>query len=570
MNRRHALSSLVALFSAPLCLGCAGPLLLFGADKEVAELEQELDIELIGDVTHPYGMNFVRIEDVGLVVGLGGTGGDPPPSPQRSVLIGEMKRREVDEPGKVLASPNTAMVLVGGFLRPGAQKGDRFDVEVKVPSRDSTTSLRGGKLLPARLSELAAVGQQIHSGHVVAYAEGPVLVDPSATAEDEALATHGRILGGGVVQNSRSLGLVVHDRYASIRLSQLVGTAINRRFHTIYKGEKQGVANPKKDTFIELRVHPRYRQNISRYMQVIRSIAIEESASELQDRLNVLENQLSEPLTMQAAALRLEAIGTKEAIDVLKRAAATQRVPAGDARFYAAETLAYLDQTEAVEPLAAVIREDPHRRVQALAALSAMNDRNAYDALRTLLNEQSAETRYGAFRALWAMNKNDPLVNGEVMGGNFTLHFVPSSGPAMVHATNSLRPEIVLFGGPHKLRLPATLDAGRHILVNGTSGRDITVSRFAPGLPVQQRVVEPDLEQVIRAIVDLGGTYPDVVQMLQEARDADVLSSWFRVDAIPDVGRPEDRESPVTVDEPRETSAVRRFATSWPSLFGDK
>lgn len=532
MNR-YIYSALLVLAYTSLSCGCAG-WLLRPKSAEVAEIDEKLDIELIGDVTHPYGMNYVQIEDVGLIVGLNGTGGDPPPSPQRALLISEMKRREVENPGKVLASPDTAMALVRGFLRPGVQKGDRFDVEVKVPSRDNTTSLRGGRLLPARLTEMAAIGQQVHSGHVMAFAEGPVLVDPSATAEDEALATHGRVLGGGVVVRTRSLGLGIHDRYKSVRLSQVIGTAINRRFHTIHQGEKQGVATPKRDDYIEVRVHPRYRDNISRYMQVVRSIAIEETASELQDRLTLLEKQLDDPLTMQTAALRLEAIGSRDAIEILKRATSS---PTSDTRFFAAEALAYLDQTEAVEPLAAVIREQPNRRVQCLSALSAMNDRKAYDVLCTLLNERSAETRYGAFRALWAMNKNDPIVEGEDLDGQFTLHLVKSSGPPMVHVTHSLRPEIVLFGSGQRLQLPVTLDAGQHILVNGSNGRDLTVSRFTPGLPAQQRSVEPDLEQVIRTVVDLGGTYPDVVQMLQEARDSGALTSWFRVDAVPDVER---------------------------------
>jgi len=39
----------------------------------------------------------------------------------------------VDNPNEVLMSPNTSLVLVRGFLRPGTQEGDRFDVEVRIP-----------------------------------------------------------------------------------------------------------------------------------------------------------------------------------------------------------------------------------------------------------------------------------------------------------------------------------------------------------------------------------------------------------------------------------------------------
>jgi flagellar basal body P-ring protein FlgI len=476
-----------------------------------------------------------------------------------------MKRREVAEPGKVLASPDTAMVLVRTILRPGAQKGDRVDAEVQVPTRGNATSLRGGRLLPARLSELRAVDQQIRSGHVVAFAEGPILVDPAAKSDDEAMLTRGRILGGAVVLKSRPLALVIDDRYRSFAISSKAGAAINRRFYSVFDGEKKGVANPQRDDFIELFVHPRYRENVSRYLLVIRSIAIEETPTELEERLHLLQGQLEDPLTAQTAALRLEAVGSREAINILKEAISSENV---EARFYAAEALAYLDQTEAVEPLAAFIRDEPQFRVQALAAMSAMNDRKASEALRELLDAQSAETRYGAFRALWAMNPHDPIVKGEKLGGEFTLHVVQTAGTPMVHVTGSLRPEIVLFSPGQKLQLPLTVDAGQHIVVNGSNGRDVTVSRFTPGMPTQKRVVEPDLEQVIRAVVELGGTYPDVVQMLQEARQAGGLTAWFRVDALPGVEEPTDDLVRVDSDSEKDSpSGIRRFATSWTSLF---
>ena len=63
--------------------------------------------------------------------------------------------------------------------------------------------------------------------------------------------------------------------------------------------------------------------------------------------------------------------------------------------------------------LAQVARDEPAFRVNALAALSAMDDATAHDALRALLEVKSAETRYGAFRSLWAMNQHDPLLHDE-------------------------------------------------------------------------------------------------------------------------------------------------------------
>ena len=50
---------------------------------------------------------------------------------------------------------------------------------------------------------------------------------------------------------------------------------------------------------------------------------------------------------------------------------------------------------------------------------------------------------------------------------------------------------------------------------------------------------------MIRAIVDLGGTYPDVVQAIQEAKAAGCLEGRFEIDALPEAGRSYE----ATVDE---------------------
>ena len=53
----------------------------------------------------------------------------------------------------------------------------------------------------------------------------------------------------------------------------------------------------------------------------------------------------------------------------------------------------------------------------------------------------------------------------------------------------------------------------------------------------QKRVVSSRVDDVIRAIVELGGTYPDVVQAIQEAKAAGCLEGRFEIDALPEAGR---------------------------------
>jgi len=522
------------------CAGCMNPILRQQSPEASLDLPPTPDVPLIAAYTHPYGMNYEKIEAVSLLTGLSGTGSDPPPSPQRATLLNEMERRGVTDPNEVLSSPNTSLVLVRAYLRPGIQKGDRFDVEIRVPTRGETTSLRGGWLLPARLTEMAVLGEQIRQGSVLGIAEGPALVDPSADPKSNpALVTRGRILGGGIALKSRSLGLVISHQHQSIRMSEQVAAAINHRFYTHIDGRKRGVATPKTEEFIELALHPRYKDNVGRYLRVVRNIPVSESSQILQDRLKLLDHQLADPLTAANAAIRLEAVGDDQAIEILNRALV---VNDPEVRFYAAEALAYLDQTTAVKTLASVARDEPAFRVNALAALSAMDDVMAYDGLSALLSLPSAETRYGAFRALWAMNEHDPLVRGEKMGDQFTFHVLDVAGPRMVHVTDSYRPEVVLFGKDQQFSLPLVLDAGPSILVNGQSGGKIIVSRFKPGQEPEQRTVSTSLDEVVRAIVELGGTYPDVVQALQQAKHDGALKSRFLVDALPESGRRYDRE----------------------------
>ncbi len=513
-------------------VGCTGPAIR-SQSPETDQPEQP-QVELIGSFARPYGMEYVKVEGISLVSGLKGTGSDPPPSSQRALLLAEMQRRKVPHPARVLASPDTALVLVRGYLRPGVQKGDRFDVDVSVPSRSETQSLRGGFLLEARMTEMAILGNQIHNGHLFALAEGAVLVDPSATGSDGRVhQTRGRVLSGGVALRSRSLGLIIHEEHRSIRASQQIGDSINRRFHTYVHGTKQGVATPKTDQFVDLIVHPRYEGNVNRYMRVVRSIAYRETSGQHESRMRLLERQLMDPITSKMAALRLEAVGS-QAVPILKRGLAAQDP---EVRFFSAEALAYLDETDAAEVLGKVAHDEPAFRVYALAALSTMDNIVAYETLQELLSASSAETRYGAFRALWTMNENDPLVRGEQLGGQFSYHLLDVAGPPMVHVTRSHRPEVVLFGRDLEFKLPMVLEAGPHILVNGLSGGEVTISRFEVGKPDQKRLVGNHIDEVIRTIVELGGSYPDVVQALQQAKDSGALEARFKIDALPESGR---------------------------------
>ncbi len=236
-----------------------------------------------------------------------------------------MQTRGVTEPNSILASGNTSLVMVQGVLRPGIQKGDNFDIEVRVPGQSETTSLRGGYLLETRMAEMAVLGGQIHEGKLLAKAEGPVMVDPLADPKtDRVSACRGRVLGGGLALKSRSLGLVLKPEHQTVMNSSRIENAVNKRFHSFQNGIKIGVAKAKTEEYVELAVHPRYKDNIDRYVKVVRAVAISETASQRMERIAALEQQLREPATSADAALQLEAIGI-DGVPVLLKAVRVER-----------------------------------------------------------------------------------------------------------------------------------------------------------------------------------------------------------------------------------------------------
>jgi hypothetical protein len=338
-------------------------------------------------------------------------------------------------------------------------------------------------------------------------------------------------------------------RQAYVKSAQ-VASVINRRFHTFKNGIQIGVATAKTGRYVDLTVYPRYKDNLDRYIQVMRAIPLHESAVEQQQRIGTLESDLLQPSTSAKAALQLEAIGTPAVDTLLKGIKSRDR----EVRFYSAEALAYLDRREAAEPLAEAARREPAFRALALTAMSVMEDFAAYEQLREMLGLPSAETRYGAFRALWRMNPSDAAIRGESLGKQFGYHVLDTGGPPMIHVTKHRRAEVVLFGQNQRFLTPLAVNAGNQILVTSNGSKEISVSKFSTREPDQKRTVSTRVDDVIRAIVELGGTYPDVVQTLQEAKAAGALEGRFEVEALPEGGRTYERSSEADAEKASHTA----------------
>jgi flagellar basal body P-ring protein FlgI len=527
-----------------------------GSENATAALQgKDGHAKLLGDYIKVSGYNWVVLEGVGLVINLDGTGEDPPASHLRAMLLEDMKKRRVEDPQTLLRSKDTAMVIVRAYLPPLIKKGESFDVEVVLPDGSKTTSLVGGHLLPCDLKEHAYVqGGGTREGKLMAKASGQILL---AAAEGDqklegAALRRGTIPGGAtyVMSGIRKLTALVRNDYRSAKLTHRIAQRIGERFHDYDEhGLQKPLAEALTDLKIELTVPEKYRDNYPRYQQVIRNIALKESPVDRHMRIKALRDSLMVPEECEQASLELEAIGTESAA-ILKEGLKSNHL---ECRFRAAEALAYLGDSAGVESLREAADKEPAFRVFALVALASLDDGTAFEALYALMNHESLETRYGAFRALSEANPNDPNVRGEKMPGGYSLHVVKSTGKPMIHVTQRKKAEITVFGADQRFDTPLMLRAGQKIMVIGDAGGSkVRVVRITASEGRQVRETSTTVAEVIRACAELNAGYPDIVQMLVQAERNSNLPGKVGIDEMPRAGRvlvrnlPENRGSSET------------------------
>jgi len=519
--------------------------------------------KLVADCATVDHYNMILVQGYGLVINLPGTGGEDINSTAYQMVYEDMNRKRVPNIRSILARPDTAVVEIVGYMRPGIQQGDRFDIQVALPEGTNTKSIRGGKLLETRLTEKYAL-DGMRQGNTVAIAAGPIMVDDVMATEtsNPAGLKSGKILSGAITTEPRALSLAMKKGSESLIMTDRIAKAINLRF-PLAMGIQKGVADAKSDTLIILDIHPSYAKDVPRYVRVIQSIACFETSIQQVRRIERLKEELLHPATAQSAAFQLEAIG-KAGIPPLQQALRSSDM---EVRFHAATSLAYLGDGSSAKLLAEIARTEQAFRVYALNALSVMrNDLEAEYHLQELLHVPSAETRYGAFRALKNRNPLDQTIRGEWLGEQFSYHGINTQAPPMVHLTAQKHPEIVLFGTDIFLQQPFALDAGPFIFVNGQTPYEVVVSKFATTGIDERRTVSNRLDAIIRAVVDMGGTYPDVVQMIRYADKTKVLSCRLEIDCLPEANRPYQRNNSSELDVASEEEEEKKQRSFWDRL----
>jgi hypothetical protein len=259
-----------------------------------------------------------------------------------------------------------------------------------------------------------------------------------------------------------------------------------------------------------------------------------ETATDKADRRSYrqkLTDDLLDPARTVTAALRLEALGQTSIASL--RPGLESRHPL--VRFCAAEALAYLGSPSCGDELARAVEKQPALRAFALTALASLDEAVSRVKLGELLESSvDDETRYGAFRALRTLDENDVAIRGELLNESFWLHNVAPNTPSLIHISSTRRAEIVLFGQEAFLKPPFSFLAGEFTLTSGTDDTRCTISRvpLRGGSPSRKQC-SLKLADMLRAFAELGGLYPEAVELLQQAQECQCLSCRVRVDALP-------------------------------------
>jgi Flagellar P-ring protein/HEAT repeats len=522
-------------------VGCIQGPTLRGQRAEESDRER-YPVKLVGDVCTFDNAAPLPVSGVGLVEGLEGTGGPAPAGNGREALEHELRKERVPNVKEVLNSSDYSMVIVSALIPPGARKGDKLDIEVSLPPGSKTTSLQGGRLRRCLLHHYAAVGQLSRAyagsdatlkGQLMAVAGGPLIVGFGPGGEAERMK-QGMIWDGGACVSERPFHIIMNSNQRFAQLTKNLAERLNAALQgNLITGPSREVAVAKTNVLVLLNLPPQYKHNPQRYLRVVRLVPLQDTdvPSGIPYRQR-LEQDLLDPARTVVAALRLESLGSDSTRPLSQGLASPDPL----VRFCSAEALAYLGNVSCADELARVVRQQPYLRAYALTALASLDEAVSRDRLFDLMTaDLDDEARYGAFRALRALDGRDAAVRGERLN-SFWLHRVaPRSDKSLVHVSLSHRAEVVLFGKDHALKPPFSLQAGDFVVTATPGAQRCTISKVDPEgvADVSRTRCSLDLDAILTALAAQGASYAEVLDLLRQAESCRNLSCRLRHDALP-------------------------------------
>lgn len=507
-------------------------------EKEVRLMKEKLADpdrpRLAGEIATPLGLTVRRYDSIGLISNLPGTGGIVNPSPQRDLMLTEMRRHEVVNPEMVLDSPATAIAKVRLYVDPCATKSDHLDVLIECSDECNATDLRGGFLMPTILREYMFLDGRNRSSHDKSNASGDFVTIPvSLSTEEKINPLRGVVIGGGKLIEAPKLGIRVSKEWRHVMVVGAIAESINRRFFFQDGTRQQKVAEGKNDWHIELQTVPKYRWDPMHYLSTVMSIGFRESDEQVKERIEGCRKLLMRRETARKAACELEAIGKGPAADVLLEGLMGVDT---EVRFHSAYSLAYLDRPECVSVLREIAIQEPAFRPLCLIGLGVNEHPSARTALLDMLQEEEPELRYGALLALRQRNPRDPIVLGEPVGEICQMIQLPSKYP-MVAISLEQQKEIVVFGSNSSISLNRELSPTPSLRIVPLSGGLLRIAKMQLDGEVLQSIISNDIDSMIRAMPSVNANYDDLVQSLDQLGLGNHVTTRIAANPRPKAGR---------------------------------
>jgi hypothetical protein len=584
-NARTTTGSAVSLFLALLALlpgatGCASqktrkpptnPYVNLGPRKNLPPYLKGSVYELV-ELRDNGPLN---VSSFGLVGQLRGTGDTKAPPAVRQWMVKEMVRRgfgsrtlgyESVSAGKVLASPDFAIVRVDASIAPGARAGDRIDATVSALPND-TSSLAHGVLFETELRMDGANAQSPSATlQVWGRCAGPIAVNPayaldapaSPTSSAKASVRRGIVMNNGVIHEDRPLLLLLRQPQYSV--ARAIERRINDRFQQLADHPRKDgvpgnmVAMAFDQGIVQFFVPRAYNGDWEHFAGVVAHLYLNSStafaAAKAKELAEQAEREAGKPdPRLLDISYCWEGLGSP-ALPVVSRlmshsnpavafAAARAAAFIGDPSFAAQETLIRMAET----------RGHPFQ-LSAIQVLGKLPPSTALSQLlRRLLDAPETTVRVEAYKVL--SGGNDPTVFSKSVQRyegreKFVVDVVLSDGPPLIYATRQGRPRIGIVGRVPTVRAPLTFTAlGQRLTIASTEVGEEPNKK--PALAIYYRDPRPGARErpvkvlsrldVAELAARLGGegargeprldfSYGEVVAILQALSDkGDIVSS---------------------------------------------
>lgn len=387
------------------------------------------------------------VQGYGLVVGLGLAGSPEIPADVKRYLVRVMHKANIGsyvantqdlKPEMILADKDTAVVIVSGYIPPGAPAGTRFDLNVECLPNNQTTSLEGGNLMSADL-RLALTTDTVDIKPMAA-GKGSVFVNPFIQRDDPTQTgklRSGRVANGGVVTADRPVKIQL--RQPDYRMAQLIQRRLNERF-----GPTDKVANAMSPSLVAVRIPKKYAKDFNHFYDLVAHTYLIDLPGEQERHARQLVNavQLPNPRA-EDISLVWEAMGN-QVLPAIREIYASDNETAA---FYSCRAGLRLGDHLALEPLTRLAaKEGSLFQIDAIRELGrATGFVQPLPTLREALNSGNDMVRIAAYEAL--VDHGDLVsFNRTTIPGQFAVDIVPGEQGHLIYATQTGEPRIVLFG----------------------------------------------------------------------------------------------------------------------------